>query len=164
MYFRPHFVEGADYAALENRPKSFNGLSVDRADNILASSVVNDAMWIFAVKTLVASPLIGAKQADFMGNGFADEGSESIGIDISDYPHDNVSLAADGADDWGFAGTDTASSAATAALIPMPVFGQAADESFINFDNSAELINVFHEGGSNFMAHEPSGFIGTEAI
>jgi hypothetical protein len=43
--------------------------------------------------------------------------------------------------------TDAAGSTAAAALIPMPVFGQSANESFIDFDNSAELIDVLHESG-----------------
>ncbi|MBA3727152.1 MAG: hypothetical protein H0W86_12110, partial [Armatimonadetes bacterium] len=33
-------------------------------------------------------------------------------------------------------------------FIPMPVFGQAADESFIDFDNPAELFNILHEGNA----------------
>jgi hypothetical protein len=93
---------------------------------------------------------------------FADECGESGGIHVRDHASDDVSLAADCADDWSFAGTDTARSAASAALIPMSVFSQAADESFIDFDNSAELIDVLHESSSNLMAHEPCGFIGTE--
>jgi hypothetical protein len=45
----------------------------------------------------------------------------------------------------------------------MSVFGQAPDESFIDFDNAAELINVLHESGSDLVAHEPCSLIGTEA-
>jgi hypothetical protein len=42
--FAAHFVKCADHAALEDRPKAFNGLSVDCADNILTFGVVNDTM------------------------------------------------------------------------------------------------------------------------
>jgi len=45
----------------------------------------------------------------------------------------------------------------------MPILRQVADESFIDFDNAAELVDVLHKRCSDFMAHEPSGFIGTEA-
>jgi hypothetical protein len=45
--FAAHFVKCADYAALENRPEAFNGLSVDHADDILALGVINDAARIF---------------------------------------------------------------------------------------------------------------------
>ena len=98
-----------------------------------------------------------------MGDGFADERGESGGIDIRGHASDHISFAADSANDRRLAGTDTASSAAFATLIPMPVFCQTADESFIDFDNSAELIDIFHKRGSDLVAHEPSGFIGTEA-
>jgi hypothetical protein len=160
--FPAHFVERADDATLENRPEAFDGLSVDRADDILALGVINNAMRLFAVKTLVASPLIRAKQADFVRDRFADERGEGIGTDIRDYPCDHIPLAADGADNWRFAGTDAASSTAAAALIPMSVFGQAADESFIDFDNAAELVNVFHKSDADAMAHIPSRFQGAE--
>jgi hypothetical protein len=75
-----------------------------------------------------------------MGDGFADEGGESAGSNIRDHARNHIALPADGADDWRFAGTNAASPAASAAFIPMPVFSQAADESFIDFDNAAELI------------------------
>jgi hypothetical protein len=50
--FAAHFVERADHAALEDRPEAFDGLSMDRAYNILAFGMVNDAMRIFAVSRL----------------------------------------------------------------------------------------------------------------
>jgi hypothetical protein len=160
--FPAHFVKCANNTALENRPEAFDGLSVNCADNILPFGVVNNAMRIFTIEPLVANPLIGAKQADFVGDGLADERGEDIGSYVRDHARNHIALAADRADDWGFAGTDATSSAALAALIPVPVLGQAADERFIDFDDTAELINVLHEGGSDLVAHEPSGFIGTE--
>jgi hypothetical protein len=45
----------------------------------------------------------------------------------------------------------------------MPIFIGAADVSFVNFDDPAELSNVFNERNTNFMAHEPSSLIGAEA-
>ena len=44
----------------------------------------------------------------------------------------------------------------------MPVLGEAADESLIDLDNSAEFINVFHKGDADFVTHFPSGFIGAK--
>ena len=44
----------------------------------------------------------------------------------------------------------------------MTVLGFAADESFVNFDDAAKLLNVLHEGRSDLVAHEPSGFVGAE--
>jgi hypothetical protein len=42
--FAAHFMERADHAALENRPKALDGLAMDRADDILPSGVIDDAM------------------------------------------------------------------------------------------------------------------------
>ncbi len=97
-----------------------------------------------------------------MGDGFADERGESIGRHVRDNASDHVALATDCADDWRLAGTDSSRSTAATALIPMPVLGQAADESFIDFHNSAKLLDILHESGPDLVAHEPSGFIGTE--
>jgi hypothetical protein len=161
--FPAHFVECADHATLEDRPESFDGLSVDRADDILASGVINDAMRVLTIKPLVARPLISAKQTDFVRDRFADKGGESIRGHVRDYARNHVALACDGADDRGFAGTNAPGSIATAALIPMPVLRQAADKSFIDFNDPAELINVFHKGYANLVAHFPRGFVGPEA-
>src|ERR1700730_9203997 len=119
--FAAHFVERADHAALEYRPEAFDGLSVDCADDILPSGMVNDAVRIFAVKTLVAGPLISTKQADLVRHGFANECRERTGSYVRDHPRDYVSLATDGADDWRFAGADNAGAATAAAFIPMPI-------------------------------------------
>jgi hypothetical protein len=161
--FTAHFVECANHAALENRPETFDGLSVDRADDILASGVVNSRVWIIHIERIVSRILIGAKQADFMRDGFADERGESGGIHIRDYARNHVTFPTDGADDWRFAGAYAAGSTASAAFIPMPVFRQTADESFIDFDNSAELINVLHQSDADAVAHIPSGFQGTKS-
>jgi hypothetical protein len=155
--FAAHFVERADHAALENRPKAFDGLRVNCTDNILTSRMVNSR------ERIVAWILIGAKQADPVRHRFADERGKSGGIHVRDHARNNISLAAYGADDWRFAGTDAAGSAATAALIPMPIFGQAADESFIDLDNAAELINVLHQGDADLVTHGPRRSIRAEA-
>jgi len=52
--FPAHFVERADDAALENRPEAFNGLSMNRADDVLASRVVNGRVSVISVERIVA--------------------------------------------------------------------------------------------------------------
>jgi hypothetical protein len=71
-------------------------------------------------------------------------------------------LAAHCPDDWRFTGTCRQCHPA-AAFIPMPVFGQTADESFVDLDYSAEFSNGFHQGDANTMAHVPSGLQRTKA-
>jgi hypothetical protein len=160
--FSAHFVERADDAALEDRPDPLDGLSVNCADDILPLRMVNSHVRVILIERIVAGILIGTKQADFMRHRFADEGGESIGVDIRDHARNHIALAANSADDRSFAGTDTAGSAAAAAFIPMPVFGQAADECFIDLDNAAEFVDVFHKRDANAMTHIPSSFQRTE--
>jgi hypothetical protein len=124
--FAAHFVECADHAALEDRPKAFNRVGMDCADNVLASSMINSRVWIVLIERIVGWILIGTKQADSVRHRFADERGENGGIHVRDYPRNVIPLAADSADDWRFAGANAASPAASAAFIPMPIFGQAA--------------------------------------
>jgi hypothetical protein len=161
--FAAHFVERSYHAALEDRPEAFDSLRVDRTNDILTSRMVNGCVWIILIERIVARILISAEQANSMRHCFANEGGESGGIHIRDYERNNISLAADRTDDWRFAGTNASCSTAPAAFIPMPVLGQPANESFINFDDAAKLLDILHESGSDLVAHEPSGFVGTEA-
>jgi hypothetical protein len=160
--FAAHFVESADHTTLENRPEAFDGLRVNCTNDILTSRMVNCRVWIVHIERIVAWILIGAKQADFVRDSFADEGGENGGIHVRDYARNHIVLATDSADDWSFAGTNAAGTTA-AALIPMSVLGQAANESFIDFHDSAELVDILHESGSDLMAHEPRGPIRAKA-
>jgi hypothetical protein len=47
--FASDFVESTDDTALEDQPEPFDGLGVDRSDDVLTFGVVNNAMWIFLV-------------------------------------------------------------------------------------------------------------------
>jgi hypothetical protein len=160
--FPAHFVERADNAALENRPEALDGLRVDCADDVLASGVINGGVRIVS-ETAIAGPLICAKQADFVRDGFSHKGVKSGRLDVCNHARNHIALACDSTDNWSFTGADTPGSAAAPAFIPMPVLGQAANESFIDFDNAAKLPNVFHESSSDLVAHEPSGPVRSEA-
>jgi hypothetical protein len=161
--FGAHFVEGANHTALEDRPKTFDGLSVDRADNVLAFGVIDYAMWELFTEFFISGPLVSAEQTNLVRDGFADEGYKRIGADVFNDASHNVALAADCANDSSLAGADATRSAATAALIPMAVLGFAADESLVDLDDAAKLPDVLHEGDSNLVTHEPRGLVRTEA-
>jgi hypothetical protein len=67
-------------------------------------------------------------------------------LNICNNTGNDISLTSDRADDRSFAGTNAAGSAAAAAtFIPMSIFGQAANESFVNFNNAAKLPDVLQE-------------------
>jgi hypothetical protein len=118
-----HVVECADDPALQDAPETFNGLSVNRANNVLVDRVINVLMRIFAIELVVADPLIGAEQADLGRDSLANELSERRGADILDNASNHVAFAADCADHGRLAGADAASPAAAAPLVPMPVLG-----------------------------------------
>jgi hypothetical protein len=125
--FRSDFVEGANHAALEDRSKTFNRIGVDSADNVLTASMVDSGVGEVFVKVLIADPLIGAEQANFGGNGFADELSERRSLHILDDAGDHVTLAANSASNDSLTGPTSGTTAAT--LADMPVLGFAADRA-----------------------------------
>jgi hypothetical protein len=161
--FGADLVKFADHAALENRPEAFNRVCVDCTDDVLALGMIDDAMRVFGVQAAISDTLIGAKQAHLFRNGAAHEALKGSGIDAANHAGDHVSLPANRADDGRFAGTNTASSAAPAALIPMPVLRLAADEGFIDLDDAHELAEVLTgETGADAVTHVPSGLVRAE--
>ena len=71
--FLADFVERADDAALEDRPKALNRIRVDGADKVLATAVAHKAVRIFFAKLPIAAVVIGRDQADPVGNRFANK-------------------------------------------------------------------------------------------
>ena len=71
------FVKRANHAMFQDRPKAFNRIRVDRANNImlgaLALGVINDAMRIAIVKATISGIVVCAEQANAIGYGFFDE-------------------------------------------------------------------------------------------
>ncbi|VTZ48326.1 hypothetical protein MPC4_10276 [Methylocella tundrae] len=161
--FTADLVEAADNAALENRPEAFDFLGMYRAYNVLAPRVIDNTMRVLFAKLPVTGPLVGAEQADFVGNGFVHEGFERSGGNIGDNAGDDIALALDRADDWRLARADSTRPAALAALVDMLVFRETANEGFINLDNSTQFYNVFDQRSPDLVAHFPRGFVGTEA-
>jgi len=157
-----NLVKRTDDTALDDRPKAFNGLSMNGADNILLFGMIDNRMRVFAVKAMIASPLIGAKQADLVRYGFANKGGERIGADIFDDARDDISFSLHGANNRRFTRANAAGSTASAALIPMAVFGKPADKRFVNFDNTSKPLDVFNQRRSDLVAHFPRGLVGTK--
>ena len=127
--FLAHFVERADDAALENRPEAFDCLSVYRANDIFASGVVNRLVRVFLAEMLVANPFVSAKQADLVGDGFADETFQGCGLDILNDARNNVASALNGTSNNRLAAT-ASPAAAIAALTLVPVLGEFRRRKF----------------------------------
>src|SRR6202050_1770501 len=150
-------VERADNAALEDAPKAFNRVRVDRADNILVPVVVNSGMAIVVTQTRVAGPRVSRQQTDFVGNGLINEIENADPIDAPQNTRNHIALALHCANDRRFA------TEATFALIQMAIAVFAADESFINLDNAAELFLRLHHRCPDFVAHGMCSLIRAKA-
>jgi hypothetical protein len=159
--FGAYLMERADDAALEDAPKPFNRLGVDGADNVLMLGMINGCVRISFVETLVANPLIGAKQTYFFRDGLIDESDQGCGADVIDNARDHVTLAAHSASDNRFAGCGR--TGLEVALNPMPVLGFAADEGFVNFHNAAKLGFRFDQSRADFVAHGMRRTVAAEA-
>jgi len=77
-------VEGSDAATLDERPEAFDGLSVNRANKVLADAVIDGRVRIF-VQAPIAGPLVGAKQTDLVRYSLAHERSKGLRADILDH-------------------------------------------------------------------------------
>jgi hypothetical protein len=151
--------EGADHATLHQGPEAFDGLSMDGAANVLAASMVYDAMGKFTPKMFVTNPFIRAEQAHFVEDAFADESFEGGRANIRNDASDDVALAPHGIGNDGLAGT--AGPAFTAApLVLVPVRGEATDESLIYFNNAHKLVELLvSQSSADAVAHVPSGAV-----
>ena len=76
-------------------------------------------------------------KANLVRDGFVNERFERRSADVLDDAGDNVALALHRTDNRNLARTDTASPAAAAALVHVPVLGLAADESFVHLYDAA---------------------------
>jgi hypothetical protein len=159
--FVADLVEAAHNAALNERPEALDCVRMNRADDMLTLGMVNRLMREPILQSVIARIGVSAKQADACGDGFANEARERRAVSLGDDARDDVPLAPDCADDGGLASVPA--SARSAFLIPMPIAVFAADVGFVDFDDTAKLLNVFDEGDADFMAHKPSSLVRTKA-
>ena len=113
--FGADFVERADHAAFEDRPKAFNRVRVDRADNVLMPAVIDCAVRVLAQVIAIARPRIRRQQTHFVGDRFADKIDNGLGRDFFQNAGHDIALALHGANDRSFAAERALF------LIPMPV-------------------------------------------
>src|SRR5260370_6031552 len=118
--FWAELVERADNAAFEDRPEALNRLCVDRTNDVLASSVIDDPVGVHGIQSAIANPLIRAEKANLLRYCAAHEGLKNVGAYAVDDAGNNLTLALDSADDRDFTRAG-ASTPGAASLIPMPV-------------------------------------------
>ena len=159
--FLADLVIAANDPALEDAPKAFNCVGMDSSDDVFASSVLYDLVRVNLLDVPVAGPFVGHKQADLIGDGVHHELGENFRADRANNARDDAALAADCANNRDFARAKAA--ATTVPASAMLVVGLAADEGFVDFDHSAQLVEIlFDQRGANAMAHIPSGLVRAE--
>lgn len=158
-----HSVERSHDAALEQRPKAVNRLSVHAADHILASGMPDEFVGKFSAEFPIAASVVRCEQTDFVRYGFADEVFQCFGISVFDDTRYDVAFTLHRADDGRFAGAGT-TRLSVAALIPMFVASFSADVGFIDLDDATQLVGpVLTEASADTVAHIERGFVGAEA-
>jgi hypothetical protein len=155
--FCADLVERADYAALEDAPKAFNRVRVDRADYVLMFAVVNAGVRDAARQSIVAAPCVRREQANFIRDNLADEIVGRFRCDVLKNARNDVALALNGPDDRGLA------LRVVSFFIPVAVFVFTADECLIHFDNAAKFFHRLNERRADFVAHTVRRLIGAKA-
>jgi len=149
--FGTDFVERADYATLEDRPKTFNRIRVHRADNVLLFFVMHGLARIF-LQARIDLMFVSRQETDFVRHSFANKSLNARLVYMFKHAGDDVALALDGADDRGLASA-SAAAFAVVALVPVAVLILAADPSFINLHDAAQLRFRLHHRRADFMGH-----------
>ena len=159
--FLADLVVGADNPALEDRPKSFDGVRVDGTYHILPATMPNILMWEVRPKVAIAGMLVRGQKAHLVGNGGADEAVKSCGIRPFNHASNGVPFALNGANDDEFVAGLTPNPAGF--LVPMAVLIFTADERFIDLYNSAEFVHVgINKSGPDTVAHVVRSLVGAE--
>src|SRR5438874_881931 len=109
---RADLVEIADDAALDEGPEAFNILGMNRANNIFPFGVVDNFVRVARRQAAITNPLIRYEQCHFLRYGLTYKAFQGSAVNAFNNASGDFALPADRANDWSFAGTDTAGSTA----------------------------------------------------
>jgi hypothetical protein len=135
--FCSDLVMGTRDAALEQRPEAFNGVRMNRAYDVLASSMVHNAVRVVQTERRMASMCVGAEQADLVRYSSTDEAGQGFTAGLLDHVSNNAAFATYSADHDSFTHTT-----GTAALVLVPVLGFATHVGFVNLNDVHKLLEV----------------------
>lgn len=96
--FAADLVIAAHDAALQQRPKAVDCLSVDRAVDVFLLPVADEFMGVGVAELAIAAMFVGSDEADFLRDRFANESVHGLSIGAGDHPGDDRSFALDGTD------------------------------------------------------------------
>ena len=160
--FLADFMKRPDHTALEDRPKAFDGVGMDRSNHILPLRVIDDLVRILLLELAVSHPLIGDQQADVIGYGFIRKACQRFGFHVRNNSGHHIALPLNGADNNRLARSGSARAAVS--IISMSVLGFASDKGFIDFDDTHELSEAtILQSNSDPVTHVPSCAVGAHA-
>ncbi|MGA8791303.1 MAG: hypothetical protein WB498_00100 [Candidatus Binatus sp.] len=156
--FLRHIVVGAYYPTFQETPKVFDILGMYLAANVFACRMADYSMLapVYADR-VVGWVFVGCYQVNFARTYLVHETSKTIRAGILDNFADYISLAADRADDGGFA----AHAGNVLFLIPVAVPVLATDARFVHFHDTHEFLEVrIGQSRAQTVTHEPCSPIG----
>jgi hypothetical protein len=159
--FSANFVISPDDPTLQDRPKTFNCVRMDRTNDVLPNGVIDGLMREAVLQPHVAWISIGAEKANAVRYCLAYESLKRLSVCVLDHASNDVAFALNCTNDSSLSGIPAPASAAF--LVPMAVLITAANVGFVNLYDSAELLDVLNHGGSDFVTHEPSRLVRAEA-
>lgn len=157
--FFAYLVIAADDPAFEQRPKTFNRVRMNCADDILAFGVIDRLVRINLVQAVIRVELVGNQKAHFVRNGLLHECDKVLCVHVIDDAGDHVALARYRAGNRRFLGC------ATERARPRRTFARlAANIGLVNFDDPHKLAEILVlKRRANAMAHIPSRLVRAEA-
>src|SRR5438128_2330736 len=129
-----HLMKRSHDPTLDHRPKSFNGIGMDRAVDILACAVVDHAMRETGIESAIASVIVGREQTDLVRDRFVYELGKRARINAVYDARNDVVLALHCTDIDCLAVPACAAEVASPARSLVLVLGLPADIGFVYFD------------------------------
>lgn len=161
------FVVAAHDSALEQGPEAFDGVGVDRANDVLPLAVVDDLARVLD-QQVIAAVLVGTQERDLLRDSLTDEARQRLAVHLAQRPRHDFAGAAHSARHSGLAGdtatTRRARTTGTTTLVLVPVLGLAPDIGFVALDDAHKLLELLIGHASpDTVAHAPRGLVGAEA-
>jgi hypothetical protein len=156
--FLADVVVGADDSTLQQAPKTLDGICVNEAAHILATTMSNDTVRVLVSqsKQPITGVFIGSDQINFATHGLSHKTIKRWRISILDHLADDIPFTTDRADDGYLVSVVMARP--VLALVGVPILVLAADERFVHFHDTHELLEiVVSHSRAQSMTDVPSG-------
>ena len=148
-----------DHAPFQQGPEVIDIRGMDFAAHVFARAVANELVRIIGSQIHVTVRFIGRDQINPVANGLAHEAVQRAFVGALDHLADDITFAADCADDRSLARRATADLRALAGVF---VLFFSAHEGLVYLDDAHELLKfgIVHRGPQP-MTHKPCGAVGT---